>query len=453
MNSPSALSNQPHVAVIGAGCAGLSAAATLASQGIAVTVYDSAPHAGGRARTVEWNGLKLDNGQHILLGAYRETLNLLKLAGIKENDAFLRLPLTLHMADYLDLHATPSLPAPLHLLAGFLAAKGLSLKEKFYAIRMMLAFRRMHYQCADTLTVAQLLENQHQPLRLIKGLWEPLCLAALNTPIHLANAQVFLNVLRDSFNQSKQDSDLLLPKQDLSALLVKPLLDYIRQKSGQICLNTAILSLQQTQSGYQIVTTGDVCFYSDLVIAVSPFRLNALCASLPPLQNSVNMADALRYQPITTLYLQFPATTQLPKPMFGLVDTMSQWVFDRGQLYGQQGLLAVVISAQGAHQALNQVELTEIVLAELNQHFKDLGALTWSKVITEKRATFSCEAGVNRPPHSTPLRHVYLAGDYIAGDYPATIEGAIQSGVKCAHLLSDAYKINQVKQTKQIEPS
>jgi len=142
----------------------------------------------------------------------------------------------------------------------------------------------------------------------------------------------------------------------------------------------------------------------------------------------------LSYQPIYTIYIQYPKNVHLPGPMTGLTNGLSQWVFDRGLICGQQGLIAVIISAEGPHQGLTQQALAERVKDEMSSTF-GLPKPLWSKVIAEKRATFSCEANLQRPSAKTKIADLYLAGDYVAGDYPATIEGAIQSGLACASMV------------------
>ena len=209
--------------MIGGGIAGLSAAATLASQGIKVTLLDAGPQLGGRARSVaiEFNSqvYQLDNGQHIMLGAYRETLNLLQKIGVNEKDAFLRLPLNLETRaggqTVFKLAPPAWLPTPFNQLIGFLCCQGLTWHGRISTIKLMLRLKKSNYQLITDEPLADYLQKNAQSSNVVALLWEPLCLAALNTPIHLASSKVFLNVLRDTFHK-KPDSDFLLPKLDLS---------------------------------------------------------------------------------------------------------------------------------------------------------------------------------------------------------------------------------------------
>ena len=258
------------------------------------------------------------------------------------------------------------------------------------------------------------------------------CLAALNTPIAIASAQTYLNVLRDSFNQSKTDSDLLLPKVDLSALLSEPIAEHIKKHGGKIALNNPVSNIEQTAHGFSLkIASKQVLEFSHVLLACSPHHLQAISPKLDIASDSA----ALNYQPIYTVYIQYPSHIKLPNIMTGFTQGIAQWAFDRGQLCGQDGLIAVIISAEGAHQKLSQQALGETITAELKVAFPYLPAPEWHKVIAEKRATFACTAGLKRPTQQTKIKNLYLAGDYTKGDYPATIEGAIRSGLYAAHLV------------------
>jgi len=420
------------IAVIGGGCAGLAAAATLAERDVAVTVFEAAKHLGGRARGLEFNGKRLDNGQHILIGAYRDTLRLMHLAGVDESKAFLRLPLQLIQHGQFRLQAPRWLPAPLHILYGLLRAEGLTQSDRFAALRFMGAMHLDNFRIPHDLPLARFLAEHKQPQPVVDWLWEPLCLAALNTPLTLASTQVFLNVLRDSFSRSKRDSDLLLPRLDLSALLAEPLGRFIESKGGLIRRGTAVSSIARRQDGFTVHVNESVQHFSHVIMAVPPFRLAKLASSLGELANAAHACENYGYQPIATVYLQYPEHVRLPHPMLGLPDGLAQWVIDRGRLDGQAGLLSIVISAEGPHMELSQESLADAVTKEIARAFPAFPSPLWHKVIVEKRATFACLPNMPRPDQRTGLPHFYLAGDYTAGDYPATIEGAVRSGIACA---------------------
>lgn len=438
--------NQPtskRVAIIGAGMAGLAAAASLAHHNIKVTVFEAAPQLGGRARRVDYKGVKLDNGQHILLGAYQQTLALLKLASVDENQALMRLPLTLSMFDLatkntFSLQACNALPAPLHILCGLLCAKGMRFNQRLSAIKLMVWMKLNRFKLKQDEPLASFLSAKNQPETVIKNLWEPLCLAALNTPLKLASAQIFLNVLRDSFDQKKSDSTMLLPRVDLSTLIAEPLAAYIQQQGGEVKTSCVVKEIQQTEAGFSLTCDNLDYNFSHVIIACAPHQLANIAVLTRHSRENGNPLSfeqaTFSYQAITTIYLQYAEHIKLPQAMLGLLGSVSQWVFDQGQLGNQHGLLAVVISAHAPFE-MSQDALAETVIAELKRVFQHLDTPLWTKVITEKRATFSCDANLLRPRTQTELANLYLAGDYIAGDYPATIEGAVRSGIAAAALI------------------
>lgn len=426
---------KPDVAVIGAGWAGLAAAVTLAEGGARVAVFESARQLGGRARAVEIRGLRVDNGPHLLLGAYAQTLDLIATVNAHAGEHLLRQPLTLAVHPGFRLR-TPRLPAPLHLAAALATARGLSLGDRLGAVRFLAALRRSGFRLAQDRPLSALLAEHRQSERLNRFLWHPLCVAALNTPPHQASAQVFLNVLRDAFTRGRADSDLLLPRTDLSALFPEPAAAHVERRGGTVHLGSRVSRIEHAQGAWQVEVAGKTRRFDALVCAVPPWRAADLLAELPALQATCERLRALRYEPIYSIYLQYPAGTRLAGPMVGLSEGPGQWVFDRGQLGGPAGLLAVVISAGGPHEALAHERLADQVEAQLRAALGVRSRPLWRKVIAEKRATFACTPSLARPEGPTPVPGLCLAGDYVAGDYPATIEGAVRSGVQCArHIL------------------
>lgn len=435
----SATAKPRRVAVIGAGLAGLSTAFRLGQQGYQVCVFEAAPQAGGRARGVLHPSTTLDNGQHLCLGAYHATLALLRDAGLDPKHVFRRLPLALHMHDShhrFSLVTPHWLPAPLHLLWGLITATGLDWQSKWRAIRWMQQLQKTVFSLAQDMPVSTLLAQAQQTPLAIKYLWEPLCLAALNTPLTLASAQVFLNVLRDSFQHRRQDSDFLVPRSDLSTALIQPLLTQLKAQGVQIRLRTTITALEAFEHGCKLTHRqqefGEQEEFDAVVLAVGPHQLKTI-AGAPKL-------PWREYQAITTIYLQFRDQVRLPYPIMGLCMGWAQWVFDRGQCCDQAGLLAVVISA---HDPI-KIDKATLVTRCLNEINTALGSYDvvleqtplWTQIITEKRATFSCSPALNRPSLQTAHSRVCLAGDYVASPYPATIEGAIRSGEAAAQAIA-----------------
>ncbi len=390
----------------------MAAAVTLAERGVPVTVFESGPLAGGRARRVSIDGREIDNGQHILVGAYRELLRLMRVVGVP-SDAVLRLPLELRYADGFALRAL-RLPAPFGLLAGLLFARGLPVSERIGAVRFMLALRWSGFRLDGNICVAELLEKYGQQGRIGHYLWRPLCVSALNTPPEHASAQVFANVLRDSLAGESDASDLLLPKVDLSRLFPEPAADFVCRHGGEMRCGETVRDVAALLREFDRV-----------IVAVGPHQLKSLAPDL---------AADYDYQPIYTCYLQYAERVKLPFPMLGLADGLVQWAFDRGALTGERGRIACVISAQGDHQQMQRDEIAATCHRELSLALHGLPPPEWSRVIAEKRATISCKPGLIGSGPQTTTPGLFLAGDYTDPDYPPTLEAAVRSGVRAALL-------------------
>lgn len=438
---------QKSAAVIGAGWAGCSAAVALAQAGYKVTLLEAARTLGGRARAVELNGTMLDNGQHILLGAYSDTLRMLKTVGIDAGQAMLNLPLQMRYpagGAGMDFIA-PRLPAPLHLVLALLRAKGLAGADKMSLARFSTTARWMDWQLHTDCSVTELLERFDQTDRLIQLMWRPLCLAALNTAPERASAQVFLNVLRDSLGARRAASDMLLPRTDLSALFPSAAAAFISARGGAVRTGAKVGAVARHGQGWKVEATGnDVdgtwTTYVDVAVMAGGAPSTAVLLGKLGLEQLATQLMAFEYEPITTCYLQYAPGISLDLPFYALVDDAvsshwGQFVFDRGQLVaGQAGLLSVVISASSAASGLERPALAAAIGAQLAAVFArpELATPLWTQVITEKRATFACTPGLVRPANAIGLPGLAIAGDYTASDYPATLEAAVRSGVGAA---------------------
>ncbi len=459
MNAATEISYPPRVAIVGGGWAGLAAAVELSRNGCPVVLFESARQLGGRARRVDINGHWLDNGQHIMIGAYRETLGLLRLLGIIPERYFLRLPLRFFSPgrnDFFDL-SLPRLPAPLHLACGLLGARGLSFAEKTVAARFIFWLRTLHYRLPRDCSVAALLRQHKQSDNLIRHLWQPLCLATLNTHLAEASAQIFVNVLRDSIGGTRTDTDLLLPRTDLGSLFVEPAAAFLRACGGAIRLSTRVqpemlqrIDRPGKKGGWRIGAE----YFDHVVLAVAPQHIAPFFIERPGYGALLHTIADYTYEPIATIWLGYPPQVRLPAPMLALPDrkgSHGQWVFDRGAIAnssnGSAGILACVLSARGPWEERdNDTLAAELHLELLSLLGPLLGPIIgpfppplWHRTIREQRATFACLPGLERPEFTLPEPGLWLAGDYTYADYPATLEGAVRSGIRAARgILNEA---------------
>ncbi len=441
------------VAVVGGGWAGLAAAVSAVQAGHDVTVMESARILGGRARCLpvqqpDGNTLSLDNGQHILIGAYTECLRLMATVGVDPQQALLRLPLAMRFADGTGLQ-WPDIAPPWDAAIGIVRARGWSWRERLALLLRAHAWQRERFVCAPGTSVTALCAGL--PPRLLSDFIEPLCVAALNTPAEQASGEVFLRVLRDSLFSGPGGSNLLLPRVDLGALLPEAAARWLRSRGAIVCTATRVQDLQPVGSAGGMAGLGlwsiNGTPFDRVVLATASTeaaRLVSHCAQSAPLELTVALCDwaasaqALSFEAITTVYTRTgsPSTGPLlAAPMLALrsdANNPAQFVFDRGQLGGPAGLLAFVVSTSAGERAVIEQQVLQQAQLELG-----LSGLKVVQTVVEKRATFACTPGLKRP--AAVLAPGLLAcGDYVAGPYPATLEGAVRSGLAAASGLLDA---------------
>ncbi len=423
------------VAIIGGGWAGMAAAVRLAQRGIRVSVLEAARTLGGRARRVELDGSVLDNGQHILLGAYSRCLSVMREVGI-EPHALQRLPLQLHYVQGPGLQA-PRWPAPWHMLGAVCGAHGLSLRDKWSMLQFMHLLKQHDWQTPTDMTVEALTYATSANVR--RYLLHPLCVSALNTPAEEACAQVFANVLRDSLGAARENSDLLIPQVDLSSLFPDAAARYITARGGEVKLGCAITRIQTSGAHFHLPECTEP--FDRVIIATPPTRAREFLGGLQNEHTAIydTRFEGLRYEPITTVYLKLRRRLVLKTPMLALDSSVrrrdfGQFLFARGEW------LAVVISAARQAAMLTHHELVSAVSAQLRATFHLPIEVRAARIITEKRATFLCTPGLLRPDIETPIPGLWLAGDYVASadrltHYPATLESAVRAGERAAQAI------------------
>lgn len=414
--------------IIGGGWSGLAAAVSLAEAGQKPIVFEAAKQLGGRARTVKWQGIDIDNGQHLMIGAYYNMLDLLHRIAINESSVFQRKPLNLQILDPhfspLRLAPHPVIPWPFAIIPSIYSSLGWQGLMSF--LRLALKFNATSK--TQNITVAQWCQQTGQSSRLISQLWIPLCLAIMNTPIEQASASVFATTLRDSLASNRKAADLLIPKKTLGELIPEPAKQFISSHGGEIRLQTRIEKIV-IDSGkvVGVVTSTDEYIAADnIIVAVSPNILYKL------LGKQLNLPKVTDY-PISTVYLQYSAAFRLKAPIIGLSNSLPQWVFDRSDQ--TPGLIAVVISGPGEHESFIKQQLVTQVVLELSELLPELpDEYLAAHVIREKRATFCCGVVENsqRPSCRTAIEGLWIAGDYAENPYPATLESAVMNGFRAA---------------------
>jgi len=374
----------------------------------------------------------LDNGQHILIGAYTEAQRLMRVVGVQPELALLSQPMCLVFPDGQGLRF-PAWPTPLDALGGILGARGWRWHDKWSLLRVATGWQLSGFQCDAKLSVASLCASLSP--RVMAELIEPLCVSALNTPANRASAPVFLRVLKDALFGVQGGSRLLLPRVDLGALFPVAAAQWLTPRGSGVRLGERVTSF--TRQGKHWRVQGEV--FDAVMLATSAsdaLRLldQAAISASAPVTDSMSQwavrARALQFEAITTVYA-WGEGARLPEPMLTLRSHASQpgtpaapaqFVFDRGQLGGPAGLLAFVVSASDGTR-------DELQAGVLKQARRQLGLpLQAVQTVVEKRATFACTPGLQRPAHRI-APGLWACGDYVDGPYPATLEGAVRSAM------------------------
>jgi uncharacterized protein with NAD-binding domain and iron-sulfur cluster len=473
-----------NVAIVGGGWAGLSAAVELAGKAHHVAVFEASAALGGRARSVvaPHLGMAIDNGQHILLGAYSHTLALMNTLTGNAEERLLRLPLTVQSADGGFRLKAGRLPAPWHLLWAIAGARGMGVRDRFRLAMLCRNLKNDRRQAPEDWTVSRWLIQQRQTDTLMNGLWRPLCLAAMNTPIDQACARTFVRVLRDALLDAAPASNLLLPRTGLSDLWPNHLPDDIAVHCSHAVTRVA------AENGSWRINGWD---FDAVILACPPHAVARLLGPLvqgaPEPEERAGRAneraekgrhakkhehegkngakdedkkeflrtlDAFAYLPIATLTLRFATPWRLPCPMLMLAPDArrrhyGQWLFNLGGTVVGGTVVADTVATDTARACLATVVVSDarpllgqprddIANAMIDQvkaqtrHMADMPALRGYELMTEKRATFAATPRLRRPGNESPWPGLWVAGDWTDTSYPAVLEGAVRSGQNAA---------------------
>lgn len=434
----------PDVIVIGGGVAGFSAATALAGAGARVLLLEARPGLGGRATafTDPGTGERVDNGQHVLMGCYADTLALLERIGASDRVRW-QAGLALAMIDqrgHESVLKLPPLPSPLHLLGGVLAWDALSWSERLSILRVGAAISRKGRNCGSAEeTVRGWLTRHGQAPRLCELFWEPLALAALNQSIDQAAASYFVRVLEQMFGPNPAAAALVIPAVPLDEMYAEPARQWLEARGHEVRVN-ALAKVGVLDGRVTGVSVRGEHIAAPVVIATVPWHALEGLFDAPPaaLAATIANASALPSLPIVTVNLWFDRPV-MHEPLVGLPGRAFQWVFDRRAIVGGAGShLSLISSGAEAMVSLSNDALIATALADVRAALPAArgAAVRKGLAVREKRSTFSLAPGAPpRPQTETEIAGFLLAGDWTDTGLPATIESAAVSGHRAANLV------------------
>lgn len=423
------------VIVIGGGFAGLSAACSLSEKGIQVELLEASPKLGGRAYSLldEATGQFIDNGQHLLMGCYKYSLDFLRRVGASKNFDFIS-PLKLCYVEnggqQFELNIRSNL-YPFNLLSAVFRFRALSFRNRIKLLLPLISLLLpiKHKNCSVEQWLKRFLQNDET----IERFWELLTVSSMNAGCAEVSAETFKRMLRIIFLNGNRNTALVIPKMDLNAAYVYFARDFIEKNGGRISLSEKVKTVELKNGKAVSILTDkrQIADFDSVVLAVPSFSVNRILENA-----SVIDADALVYSPILTLHLWLKSNP-FTERIYGLIKSDIHWLFNHGSH------VSLVISSANEFLNENKEEVTERLLTELQNYFpvfyRDL--VVHTRLLIEKRAAFveTLDTERIRKKFAFCYGNVVLAGDWTNTKLPATVEGAVKSGVKAAEKILKSF--------------
>jgi squalene-associated FAD-dependent desaturase len=430
------------VIIIGGGFAGLAAGVDLCERGHKVILLERRHHLGGRAYsfTDTKTGDTVDNGQHLFMGCYTQTIAFLKKIGCLEKLHFQQRTQIdfLDAENGLDTFACPALPAPLHVLAGLFKLKGLTLGDKLRTFNLSSTLRGKA-KINGALTVSDWLKKLKQSANISERFWTPMVVATLNESPEAASAKMLIKVLQEAFGGGREASAIGISSVGLSDLYTKGAKDFIEARGGEIrhLAHVNKILLQDDKAFAVELKNGEKLTADYFISAVPPNILREMLDKEMCEKNFSYLAK-LQSSAIVSINLWFdrPVTE---RKFIGLIGTEIQWLFNKDAISvtsKNSNHLALIISAANQYVGLTKNQLVELALRDLHKVMpQSLDAkLLHSTIVKERDATIShtVESDALRPDAKTAIAKFILAGDWTNTGLPATIESAVLSGKTAA---------------------
>ena len=429
-----------HVVIVGGGLSGLAAGVALVTRGVRVTLLEQKPALGGRAYSFKDSvtGDTIDNGQHVLITGYKRTMHFLETIGTRHLLRVQRKPSLLfhHPQRGFQEFRIPLLPTPLNLLIGILRCSLFSLSDRMRLLRVGRSLRAPDDRALAPQTIKEWLKSVRQSDECIRSLWEPLAVSMMNERTEKASALVFVRALRNAFLGGSGNAALAIPTVGLTELYVDGAKQFISVRGGEIHCNAdvvRVLSDGGAATGVKL-KDGREINGDAIVLAVPPHKLLPLLPS--QMQVKFDRLRTIGVSPIVSIHLWFKEDV-MKHEFVGLIGRRVQWLFDKRKINSEPGKGAHVSAViSGAHEfvEMSKDSLVDIAMDDIRSAYPNLVEKPHHAVVVrEKSATYSSSPAIEmiRPPNGTDIPNLFLAGDWTATGYPATIEGAILSA-ECA---------------------
>ncbi|MCX8011115.1 MAG: hydroxysqualene dehydroxylase HpnE [Ignavibacteria bacterium] len=424
------------ILVVGGGIAGLSVSVFLSKHNFEITLAERTIYLGGRARAYKdsSSGDYYDNGQHLLIGAYKNTLEFLEIIGARSNftnQDKLIIPFALPDRRIINFKLSSSKNI-IKKIYGILNLKSLSLLERVSVFQLLNRVRTLDSNKFLDKSIVEFLMEQKQSLNTIKRFWDIIAISTLNCSPTKASAKMFIDVLQAIFFLENNNSNLIFPEHDLYNSYIKQSENYLKNSNVQVRHDTSISSITLSSNEVIDVQTkdGEKLVFDYYIFAVPANELlrifrNSNC-------NEFDSLDDFDYSPIVSIHIWLKENP-FDLEFYSLVESPIQWIFNKGHF------IAIVISNASDLVKKSKEEILEICKTELKRYFNffDDFLILKSIVIKEKKATFVPDKksyGI-RSSQKTKFKNLFLAGDWTMTNLPATLESAVTSAKICTDLI------------------
>ncbi len=436
------------VIVIGAGIAGISAAIKLIKSGKSVLVIEQNSFPGGRSYSFrdKVSGELIDNGQHLMTGAYSDFLEITKCLGTKD---FLSMQKSLQIDFYSqkgnDLLDCSLLPGKAGVLLGLMKMKNLTLASKIAISKIFLKIRNIDLSYNDV-SVRQFLDIEKQTDNSISNFWEPLTIATLNNSIENSSAKLLITVLQKAFFSGQDNSKLILPNRPLLDI-VSPFAEWCEERGSKVLFNEKLTAVEFSDNSISSITSKNNYYKAeDYIFAIPPENLYNILNDEQRILPQFRLLKEIKYSPIVSVYLWLDK--EFPDIEFAaMLGTESQWIFNRMKIISGENWtndkykarITVTISNALKYIHLPKKMITDICFSDIKSIFTDMkkASVLHSAVVKMKNATLlqTPEALSTLPSINTSIENMFMAGDHTQTGLPATIEAAAYSGKIAAELI------------------